>query len=239
MTERYDAFREMLPLRDAMNRLFEQSLVRPTGLLSPAAALRMDIYTEGDNYVIEAALPGLSPETVNVSVLGNQVTISGEYPARPEGRQYLLREQPRGRFERTVALPTELEADQAQAHYEHGLLRLTVPKAAAADRHQQWGGPAPGPPASRRDPRVATLSSQRPRSRPANRLEGVAGAASAPRASRLVAPRERSLIRPACWWSSRRRSLRPSSCSPESHAACIGPRERTFIEAVEHERSCP
>ena len=132
MIERYDPFREMLPLRDAMNRLFEESLVRPTGRLSRAAALPMDVYTEGDNYVVEAALPGVNPDAVNILVLGNQVSISGEYLAPPEGRQYLLREQPRGRFERTVALPTELEADQAQAHYEHGLLRLTLPKAAAA-----------------------------------------------------------------------------------------------------------
>ena len=133
MIERYDPFREMLPLRDVMNRLFEESMVRPTGTLGRAAALPMDVYTEGDNYVVEVALPGVRPDAVNLSVLGNQVSISGEYPAAPpEGRQYLLREQPRGRFERTVALPTELEADQAQAHYEHGLLRLTLPKAETA-----------------------------------------------------------------------------------------------------------
>ena len=128
---RWDPFQEMLPLRDAMNRLFEQSLVRPGGLVSASVATPMDVYTEGDNYVIELALPGLNPDAVNVSVLGNQISISGEYPA-PEGRQYLLRERTAGRFERTVTLPTELNADQAQAQYEHGLLRLTVPKAESA-----------------------------------------------------------------------------------------------------------
>lgn len=132
---RWDPFQELLPLRQAMNELLEQSLVRPDRLRSLAgtmAALPLDVYAEDDHYVIEAALPGLAPEQVNVTVLGPQVTISGEYSAADAKRNYLFRERPVGRFERTITLPTDLDADGAQAHYEHGLLRLRVPKAAAA-----------------------------------------------------------------------------------------------------------
>ncbi len=131
---RWSPFQEFTTLRDAMDRLFEQSVVRPTSWAGNGwqAALPMDVYADGDNFVIEAALPGLDPDAVNVSVLGNQVTISGDYPAAPEGRQYLFRERGTGHFERTIYLPTELDADQAQAHYEHGLLRLTLPKAESA-----------------------------------------------------------------------------------------------------------
>ena len=132
---RWDPFQDALSLREAMDRLFENSLVRPGGLgplVGRGWALPIDVYTEGDNYVIEAALPGLNPEAVNVSVLGNQVSISGEYPAAAEGRQYLFRERPFGRFERVVTLPTELDAEHTEAHYEHGLLRLVVPKAETA-----------------------------------------------------------------------------------------------------------
>ncbi len=127
---RWTPFQEMPTLRDAMDRLFEQSVVRPTAWQTwRAGSLPLDVYAEGDNFVIEAALPGVNPEAVNVSVLGNQVTISGEYPATPEGRQYLFRERPTGRFQRTVTLPTDLDAAKAQGSCEHGILRLTAPKA--------------------------------------------------------------------------------------------------------------
>ena len=92
----------------------------------------MDVYAEGDDFVLEVALPGIDPASVDVSVLGSQVTISGEYAAAPEGRSYLHRERTSGRFDRSVTLPTDLDAEKAQAHYEHGLLRLTVPKAERA-----------------------------------------------------------------------------------------------------------
>ena len=126
---RWDPMQEMLPLREAMNRLFEASEVAPSGLMGAASPVAFDVYTDNDNYVIEAALPGLNPDAVNVEVLGNRVTISGEYPATPEGRQYLVRERPTGRFQRIVTLPTEADASKAQGSCEHGVLRLTVPKA--------------------------------------------------------------------------------------------------------------
>jgi HSP20 family protein len=131
---RWDPFQDMLPLRDAMNQLFEQSLVRTADsrMAGRGWALPLDVFTTDDGFVIEAALPGLDPDAVTVTVLGNQVAISGEFPAAPEGRSYLFRERPVGRFERTVTLPTDLDADKAEAHYAHGLMRLTVPKAESA-----------------------------------------------------------------------------------------------------------
>jgi HSP20 family protein len=131
---RWTPFHEFPTLRDAMDRLFEQSVVRPSGWSGDGwhAALPIDVYAEGDSFVVEAALPGIDPDAVNVSVLGNQVTISGDYPAAPEGRQYLFRERGTGHFERTLYLPTDLNADQTAARYEHGMLRLTLPKAESA-----------------------------------------------------------------------------------------------------------
>ena len=103
-----------------------------TGLLGRTATIPMDVYAEGDNYIVEVALPGLAPDAVNISALGNQVTISGEFATPPQERRYLIHERFGGRFERTVTLPTEVDAGKADAHYEHGLLRLTVPKAETA-----------------------------------------------------------------------------------------------------------
>jgi HSP20 family protein len=129
---RWDPFAEMTSLREAMNRLFEESVIRPSALVSWRGVPLLDVYEEGDHYTIEMALPGVRPEDVDVSILANTVTIRGQWPARPEGRQYLHTELATGRFERSVTLPTELDADKAQAHYEHGVLRLVVPKAEAA-----------------------------------------------------------------------------------------------------------
>lgn len=129
---RWDPTAEMLPLRDVVNRLFEQSLVRPSGPAEHATHCPMDVYTEGDTFVVEVALPGVEPAAVDISILGNQITISGEYAAPGEDRQYLHRERSAGRFERTMTLPTELDSDKAKAHYEGGVLRLTVPKVESA-----------------------------------------------------------------------------------------------------------
>ena len=145
---RWDPFGEMTTLRDAMDRLFAESVVRPAALRGAQSPLALDVYEEGDDYVIEAALPGVDPDKVNVSVLGNQVQISGEYGAPPEGRQHLLQERRSGRFERTVTLSTALDADKASAAYEHGLLRLRVPKAESARPRRIAIG---GRPAQRQD----------------------------------------------------------------------------------------
>src|SRR3712207_3702910 len=103
---RWDPFSETTSLRDAMNRLFEESVIRPSALGGVRGGPLLDVYEEGDNYVVELAVPGMRPEDVDVSVLGNTLTIRGEWPARPQERQYLHAERGGGRFERSVTLPT-------------------------------------------------------------------------------------------------------------------------------------
>ena len=127
---RWEPYQGSTPLREMMNRLFEQSVV--PGFDSGPTAQPMDVYTEGENYVIEMALPGFNPDAVEVSCEANQLTIRGEQPSEAreqQQRRYLLRERPAGRFERTITLPPEVAVAQAQAHYEQGLLRLVFPKA--------------------------------------------------------------------------------------------------------------
>jgi HSP20 family protein len=126
---RWDSMQETFPLREAMNRMLEATHVRPEALFGPTGPVQVDVYAEGDTYVVEVAVPGLSPDALNVDVLGSQVTVSGEYPATPQGRQYLLREHAGGRFQRTLTLPAEIDAAKVEGHCENGLLRLTAPKA--------------------------------------------------------------------------------------------------------------
>lgn len=126
---------ELMSLRQAMDRLFEDSFVRPRTLDSGWAAngtLSLDISSTADALVVEAALPGVKPDEVEITVEGGTLTISGSTRSeREEGEEgdYLIREIRRGSFSRTVALPDGLEPDKATATFEHGVLTLRIPKA--------------------------------------------------------------------------------------------------------------
>jgi len=126
---RWDPYQQGMTLREAMDRLFEQSFINPMGGFGRMATAPMDVYREGDNYVVEVAMPGVDPKDVEISVQGNQVSICGETRSTSEDRQHLHRERTFGRFERTVTLPTDVDADRAQATCENGVVRLTVPQA--------------------------------------------------------------------------------------------------------------
>ena len=123
-----------LSLRDAFTQLFDQSVWAPMGQPGGfGGQVPLDVYTEGDGFVVEAALPGLDPEAIAVEMVQGTLTISGAYPeSSAEGRHYLVRQWPRGHFHATVTLPDTGDASAIRATYEHGLLRLTIPKSEAA-----------------------------------------------------------------------------------------------------------
>jgi len=120
-----------------MDRFFDDSLFKPAGwTVSPRLAV--DITSNPDAVVIEAALPGVKPEDVNISVLDDTLTISAATSAdkseTDEG--YTYREIRRGSFSRTVTLPKNVKTDEATATFENGLLRLSFPKAEEAKPRQ-------------------------------------------------------------------------------------------------------
>ena len=132
---RWEPGRGALSLRDAVNELFDQSFWSPLGWRSNGfgGQVPMDVYTEGDSYVVEAELPGLNPDAVNVEMVGHTLTISGEYPSEaPESRQYLMHQRQSGRFQASVTLPDAADASQIKATYQNGLLCLAIPKSEAA-----------------------------------------------------------------------------------------------------------
>lgn len=136
---RWDPFRDMVSLRDAMDRLFEDSFVRPQGERSLVAgrerSLAVDVYETEDDLVVEASLPGIKPEEVDISVVGNTLTIKGEreeHREKEEEGKYHFREQRYGAFQRSISLPVEVNADKAEATFENGALKLSLPKAEEA-----------------------------------------------------------------------------------------------------------
>jgi HSP20 family protein len=132
---RRDPVRDMVSLRDAMDRLFEESFVRPFGGLPRFSGapqeLALDMYETDDNLVVEASLPGFKPDEVDISVEGSTLTIKGEHEENREEEQegkYHFRERRYGSFQRTVSLPADIKADEAEASFENGVLKLTLPK---------------------------------------------------------------------------------------------------------------
>jgi HSP20 family protein len=145
---RYDPFRDTLSLRDAMDRLFQESFVRPSAATARNGWVPMDVEETGDAYRMCVQLPGWKPEEVNVTVQESTVTISGQRGDAPpakaeEGRTWHVRERNFGSFGRTFSFPMPIDADRAEATFEHGELVLTLPKAESAKPKQiKVGGAA-------------------------------------------------------------------------------------------------
>ena len=133
---RWDPFREAVTLREAMDRLFEDSFVPARRRLAEGVERRfrlpLDAYTTPDEIVILANMPGVKPETVEITIEGDTLTIKGERPGSLENVDYVLQERVYGPFQRTLNINIPVDADKAEAKFEHGLLTLTIPKAEAA-----------------------------------------------------------------------------------------------------------
>lgn len=135
MVMRWDPFGEALSLRDAMNRLFEQAVLK-TGEVSGSDgggtfAPALDIHESRDAYTVKASLPGVKREDLNIQFEKGILTISGqtgEEAAREDGT-YHVRERRYGHFSRSVGLPDSVNADAAEATYDSGVLTLRMPKA--------------------------------------------------------------------------------------------------------------
>ena len=136
--ERWEPFKEMMSLREAMNRLVEDSFIRPGGWLAPfdgdALGIAMDVIETKDAIIVKASVPGIKPEDIDVSVTGDVLTIKGETASEEKIEQgsYMRQERRFGKFERSLTLPTLVTADKADAKFEHGVLTLTLPKAEQA-----------------------------------------------------------------------------------------------------------
>ena len=133
IVRRPSPFGEMMTLRQAMDRLFDDEY-RPFRFLNggyDGPALPLDVTTDADALTVEAALPGVKPEDVDITVENGTVTITGRtaQARKAEEGSYLLQEIRRGEFSRSVTLPNGLEPDKAEATFEHGVLRLRIPKA--------------------------------------------------------------------------------------------------------------
>jgi HSP20 family protein len=127
-----------MSLHEAMDRLFNESVVPSQGADNGSIALPVNIREEKDGYVITAALPGVRPEDVQIEATSNTITISGETSDKREvdEGEYVRRERQFGRFFRMLELPVEIDAEGAEASFENGVVTLRVPKSEATKPRQ-------------------------------------------------------------------------------------------------------
>jgi HSP20 family protein len=144
---RWEPFREMISLRQAMDRLFEDSFVRSPHLSGDGVReFPIDVYQTKKDLVVKAALPGVKPEEVEITIADDTVTIKGEHKEEQETKEddYLYREHRYGAFSRSVAIPVKVKGEKAEATFKEGVLTLTLPKAEEIKPRQikiKAGGP--------------------------------------------------------------------------------------------------
>ena len=130
---RWDPLRELVGMRQAMDRLLEGGLARPARSLvdwTEWAQPSLDMYQTPKEVVVKAALPGVDPEDVEIEISGNTLSIKGETKQveRKEEDDYLCRECHYGSYYRSITLPQAVKSEKAEAVFEDGVLTLTVPK---------------------------------------------------------------------------------------------------------------
>jgi len=131
---RWDPFAE---LRTTLDRLFDEGFSRPWRLIpSPAeyeASIPVEVSETDEEVEVKAALPGVRPEEVEVTVADDVLTIKAQHKetAEEKKRDYYRRELRYGAFHRALSLPAGVDADRAEATFENGVLRLRLPKAEA------------------------------------------------------------------------------------------------------------
>ena len=118
---RTDPFREL-------DRLSQQIL----GTSTRPAFMPMDAWREGEAFMVEFDLPGVRPDSIDLDVERNVLTVRAERPARDNGAEEIASERPRGVFSRQLILGDNLDLDKVKANYRDGVLQLTIPVAERA-----------------------------------------------------------------------------------------------------------
>ncbi len=137
---------DFLTLRNAMDRLVDEAVVGgpfrtiwSNGGLSSGTirAMPLNVYSTEDQAVILAAVPGMHPDDLELTVHQNTVTLGGRtadvaQSEEGKGATWYVHELPAGQFRRSVTLPFEINPDQVEASFEYGILRIVLPKAEQA-----------------------------------------------------------------------------------------------------------
>jgi HSP20 family protein len=136
-SQRWDPWSDIISLREAMSNLLEESFVRHgSGSGRSGVGLAVDVRETPDAFEIFGSVPGMAPEDVDITILGDTIRIRGErgsssavqQPEEGDGTRWLIRERHAGGFERTITLPSSVKSDDASAEFRDGVLMITLAK---------------------------------------------------------------------------------------------------------------
>ena len=125
---RFTPLTDVVSLREAMDRLFEDSFIRPNG---QQLAVPVDLWETKDAYHLQADLPGLSADDIEINVTPDTVTISGETKPGTDvtNEGWLRQERLFGKFKRSFTVPTQIDPSKVEAKFTNGVLELVLRKA--------------------------------------------------------------------------------------------------------------
>jgi HSP20 family protein len=131
---RWDPFAEMASLREAVERMFDDPQPFRVSLGGAGTFFPVDVLDTNDEVVVQASLPGVKAEDIDISVTGQVLTLKGEAREEHEeqAKNWYRRERRSGTFVRQLQLPAEVDSARADATFEDGVLRLALPKADTA-----------------------------------------------------------------------------------------------------------
>lgn len=131
MIRRWDPYREMMVLRNSMDRVVDRELaLAPNSWKSFNWSVALDVVESEDEYLVKASLPGINPEDLEITFEDNRLTIKGESKEEEviDEARFHLRERRFGRFTRSIKLPSGIESEKIEANYDKGVLKLHLPK---------------------------------------------------------------------------------------------------------------
>jgi HSP20 family protein len=125
--------RGITPLSDAMNQLFRDAFTLPVGFGGAGITTGINLYETTDSYILQALLPGVNPDQLNITARENVLTLQGKTElAMPDGARAVMVSAATGDFQQQIQLPGDVDTERATADYQNGVLTLTLPKAAHA-----------------------------------------------------------------------------------------------------------
>jgi HSP20 family protein len=130
---RWDPFRDLVSLREKMNRLFEETFTsrgEEKDLVAGTWTPSVDIYETENALILSAEVPGIDENDIEIKIEDNTLTLSGERKFEKETKEesYHRIERAYGSFYRSFTLPNYINQDKIEAHHENGVLKITMPK---------------------------------------------------------------------------------------------------------------
>ena len=125
---RWDPFRELEELQERVNRVFQERLRGGEGR-ERAWAPVVDAFEDDESIIIQAELPGLKREDIDIEITEDSLTIRGERKFEDENKKYMRVERPYGPFARTFAINVPVKLGDVKAKYTDGVLEVVLPKA--------------------------------------------------------------------------------------------------------------